>query len=52
VHEPQLAQPRLICRLHVLLHDGRDVARGEGVEVQLPLDWNLVSHCLIRPVAR
>ncbi len=38
VHEPQLAQPFRMRRVHVLLDDGRDVAGEEGVQVELRPD--------------
>ena len=40
VDEAQLAQAGFVRGADVLLDDGRDVARGEGVEIELRLDGN------------
>lgn len=44
VHEPQLAQAGFVRRADELLHHGRNVTGGKGVEIELRLDGNLVRH--------
>lgn len=44
VHEPQLAQAGFMRRADELLHHGRNVTRGKGVEIELRLDGNFVRH--------
>lgn len=40
VNEPHLPEPRGVCVVQILFHDGRDVCRGEGMKVEGPFDGN------------
>src|SRR5262245_39234033 len=42
VNQPNLSQAGLVCRRHVLLHDGHDIARSEGMEIDRVFNRN--SH--------
>jgi hypothetical protein len=44
VNEAHFAQSRLVGGVHVLFDDGRDVARGERVQVDRVLDGDPVRH--------
>ncbi len=44
VDQSNLAVPGLVCRIDVLLDDGLDLARSEGVKVQPILDRDAVGH--------
>ena len=44
VNQADLAQPAAPCGEDVLLDDGRDVARSEGVEVEDVFDRNPTRH--------
>jgi hypothetical protein len=39
MNDPNLDEAGFDSCVHVLLDDRRDVARGEGVEVELGFDW-------------
>ena len=49
VHEPQLAQPLRVRRVHVLLNDRRDVPRQERVQVELWADREIDGFIQRRP---
>ena len=44
VDQPDLAQSRLVCGVHVFLDDRRNVTRRERVQVEVSLDGDVVSQ--------
>ena len=44
VNQADLAQPRLVRRVHILLDHRSDVAGGERMEIERPLDGNPVGQ--------
>ena len=40
MNQSDLPQPGLVSRADVLVHDGRNIARREGVQVDRVFDWN------------
>jgi hypothetical protein len=44
VNQPDLAKSGFVCRVDVLLDNGRDVARRERVKVEVVFDRDAVGH--------
>jgi len=40
MYQPDLAQAGFVRRLNVLVHDRRNIARRESVQVDRVFDWN------------